>query len=805
MKKTLPFLLLMFVVYSGFSQIQDRTRGGRGNMGQQNQNGMFQSDSTQFKNELTIKIDGETHFTDYKKISSKNDTTYIDTTLTILKDRLLNYTRKDNFELLDFHNQGQTYNALAQSFSNKGLFPEMGFKAKKYNYLKIDEIPFFRVPTPSSEIMYRSGLEQGQVLDALVTMNTSPKFNISFAYKGLRSLGKYRHALASHGNFRTNFNYTTENQGYLIRGQYYSYDFLNNENGGLTPASIVLFESNDPNYTDRGRLDVNFTNAENMFLGKRYFLEQNIILSSQINSANKRNKEVSEQLLEYNNVLLEIESLESGKSVSDIKAERGRKKATKGKSKIDSTKDSIQAQRKPTVQLPNKVRDSIRPALPIIDSLTVITKIALDSVQPTTRIPNDSTVLAKKDTLISAPLVLSDSIRTKIDSLKFIATTLKIDSTYFVEVPIKERFRVDLNHKFLYETVHYRFKQSEALSDFFGDSYEGTIADHTGFKKMHNEVSIGIATPYLGKLKFKGEHYNFNYHYNSILFYDNQTISDKLDGNAFAVGASWDKQFGKVFLNANASSIISGDLTGNSFRATAAFKKDSIYSFEGFAELSSRSPDFNKLLLQSDYLKYNWQNDFSNEELKNAGIAFKVDKYGSIEASYNIVDNYTYFDASSRPVQSSETLTYLKAKVHQYFTYKNFTIDNTVMYQLVTDGDSFLHVPELITRNSLYYANHVFKGDPLYLQTGFTLKYFSLFKLNAYDPILSEFVLQDETEFGNFPIVDFFLNLQVKRTRIFLKVENFTGAFTGRKYYAAPNYPYRDLTVRFGLVWNWFI
>ncbi|VAW26427.1 hypothetical protein MNBD_BACTEROID04-1610 [hydrothermal vent metagenome] len=45
----------------------------------------------------------------------------------------------------------------------------------------------------------------------------------------------------------------------------------------------------------------------------------------------------------------------------------------------------------------------------------------------------------------------------------------------------------------------------------------------------------------------------------------------------------------------------------------------------------------------------------------------------------------------------------------------------------------------------------------------------------------------------------------MRRTRIYFKVENFGAGFTGRNYYSAPNYPYRDLTVRFGLVWNWFI
>ena len=92
----------------------------------------------------------------------------------------------------------------------------------------------------------------------------------------------------------------------------------------------------------------------------------------------------------------------------------------------------------------------------------------------------------------------------------------------------------------------------------------------------------------------------------------------------------------------------------------------------------------------------------------------------------------------------------------------------------------------------------------LLLETGITFKYFTEYKMNAYDPLLSEFYLQEE-QFGGFPMVDFFVNAQVRRTRLYFKLENITSSFTGRNYYSAPLNPYRDFTVRFGLVWNFFI
>ena len=44
--------------------------------------------------------------TDYLIISSENDTTYVDTTLSIKKDYKFNYLRKDDFGLMPFSNMG---------------------------------------------------------------------------------------------------------------------------------------------------------------------------------------------------------------------------------------------------------------------------------------------------------------------------------------------------------------------------------------------------------------------------------------------------------------------------------------------------------------------------------------------------------------------------------------------------------------------------------------------------------------------------------------------------------------------------
>ena len=176
----------------------------------------------------------EAKIEDYKIISRKGDSTHVDTTLTIQKEYKFNYLRKDYFELLPFNNMGQTYNTLSHNMSSQSTLPRFGTKGKHYNYMSVDDINYYHVPTPLTELMFKSNFEQGQLLDAFFTTNTSEQFNFSIAYKGMRSLGKYQHILSSTGNFRFTTSYHTKNKRYQVRAHMVTQDILNQENGGIS-------------------------------------------------------------------------------------------------------------------------------------------------------------------------------------------------------------------------------------------------------------------------------------------------------------------------------------------------------------------------------------------------------------------------------------------------------------------------------------------------------------------------------------------------------------------------------------------
>ena len=652
MKKNFLVFFCLICVQVLFSQIRTIRGGFGGTTG-----GFNQSTDSLPNNEINVKLSGKTKYTDYKIISFKNDTTIVDTTLTIKKHYKFNFLRKDNFELLEFHNQGQTFTNLAYNFDNISRFPDIGFRAKQFNYFNIEDVDYYHVPTPTTEIMYRTGLEQGQVLDALFTINFSKRFNVGIAYKGLRSLGAYRRSLASSGNFRLSFRYESPKDQYAIRGQLVNQDFLNQESGGLTATALASFLSDDPNFSNRGRLDVNLDNAENNFEGRRLYFEHTF--------------------------------------------------------KVLSSKDSAKT---------------------------------------------------------------------------------------------KDFSNLKVGHSFTRESKFYRFNQSAATTTFFGNAGTfGAINNKTNFLLYNNQVFLDFNSKYvLGKFRVKADYTTYSYGYENLQNNLVGMTKNKLKGDAVSFGADWNGKIKNFYVNASANLTPgSGRLSGNNLKAEALYKKDSLFTVKAKLGISNKLPNFNFLLHQSNYDAYNWENNFASIGTQTLGGVIES-KWGNASLDITNIDNYTYFDENNLPKQFSGNVNYLKAKASKEFKFGKFALDNTFMYQKVASGSDVFRVPEFVTRNTLYYTDHWFKGNPLLVQIGATFNYFSKYKANAYNPLLAEFTLQNTTEIG-YPTVDLFFNGRVRRTRIYFKADNISSFFLKKDYLSAPNYPYRDFVIRFGVVWNWFI
>ena len=230
---------------------------------------------------------------DYLIINQERDTTHVDTTLNIKKYYKFNVQRKDNFNNISLNNSGQVENEL--SYYNIDYKPglDFGFSSKKSQRFLESDVKYYHLPTPLSEVFFKTTLSQGQSTDALISANIHPKLNYSIGYKGHRSIGKYQNQRVNLSQLRFSLRYENPNDRYRLRLQLVNQRNEQQENGGLTEFSINDFQSGAEEFFDRNRLSVNYEDASNFFNEKRFLVEQDYLT---INSLKIRLMIIMDQL-----------------------------------------------------------------------------------------------------------------------------------------------------------------------------------------------------------------------------------------------------------------------------------------------------------------------------------------------------------------------------------------------------------------------------------------------------------------------------------------------------------------------------
>ena len=606
--------------------------------------------STRLLKNLDAKIE------DYLIINHYGDTIIVDTTLTINKFHKINYLRNDNFELIPFSNTGHTYNNLSYNSTNSQLFPSFGSRAKHYSYMEIEDVNYYDMPTPFTELMYRSVFEQGQLLDALYSVNTNRQFNFTISRKGLRSLGNYQHFLTSTSNFKFSTNYNSKNKRYKLRTHYVSQKLFAEQNGGIRDEDILDFENGTDQFLDRSVFDPYFENADNELSGRRYYIDNSYNLSNQ-----------------------------------------------------------------------------------------------------------------------------NDSIRTN---------SLVIGNTIS------------------YEKRYYKFNQSSA-NEYFGDSYNlSLIDDKSRLRSFLFKIGADYKTKKIGDFGVSLEYNNHKYNFGNLDSLNISGFSNSIKYDGMIFSGSYLKSSDKFKINANFSSSIADNVSGNSLGGSLDHNLNEDINIKGNISLSSHQPNYNFLLFKSNYISYNWENNFENIENREFNVEFKSNKYFNLRLDYLDIKNYAYFTKNDlsvvKPFQHLDNINIIKFRVSREFSINKFFFDNQIQYQKVSNGTGVINLPELIARNSIYFSSHLL-DKAVFLQTGFSFSYFSKYYMNSYDPLLSEFYVQNSKKIGGFPLMDFFVNAKIQQTRLYFKLEHFNSSFTGYNFYSAPNYPYRDFSFRFGLVWNFFL
>lgn len=202
-----------------------------------------------------------------------------------------------------------------------------------------------------------------------------------------------------------------------------------------------------------------------------------------------------------------------------------------------------------------------------------------------------------------------------------------------------------------------------------------------------------------------------------------------------------------------------------------------------------------------------------------------VDRWKTqLKAGVENIKNYTYLDNTSvkytETSSGKEVTTYkndvavkqnsgntqvFSAALRQDFKLGIFHLDNEITYQKSSNQD-VLPLPELTLYHNLYIKFGLAK-KVLQIEMGADVRYFTQYYAPDYAPAIGQFYLQNkETRYklGGYPLLNGYINLHLKRTRIFIAMYNLIQGQGEKSYFLAPHYPLNPRLLKFGLSWNFF-
>ncbi len=379
-----------------------------------------------------------------------------------------------------------------------------------------------------------------------------------------------------------------------------------------------------------------------------------------------------------------------------------------------------------------------------------------------------------------------------------------------------ERPLFSLMHTFYFNNAVHRYRDGKPNNEFYGAVLIDSTYTMNSF--VTNEVSNEVKAIFYMRKKYAskspltaGIKHQFINLRNNVGYLQGDTLRtdsalNKHNFNNLSVFGQIHYDIAEQFaVSGRADYFIAGyNLNDLHISANAMYKsKDSAkvhHQFNAF---------FNFKLVESTYMQYQfysnhrqWKNSFGKQRIINVGANYVAPEW-NLDATFNafLLNNYIYFDQNITPQQNSGVNSVFTLEIHKRFRAWRFYFDTYATGQY--SSSDIIRLPYFVGRFSFYFQSYLFK-KALLLNAGFDITYNTPYKANAYDPLTSQFYLQDQVTTGNYPFLDFFITAQVKTVRLFVRLRNTNQRWPNVPYFGTPHNPLQDRSIQVGVSWNFY-
>lgn len=279
-----------------------------------------------------------------------------------------------------------------------------------------------------------------------------------------------------------------------------------------------------------------------------------------------------------------------------------------------------------------------------------------------------------------------------------------------------------------------------------------------------------------------------------------QRVASKATQNLIWVGAQLTKQQGTLLrYEATARFGLVGVAAGEIHaegKATTRFPLlgDSL-SLTAYGLFANESAPY----LMNNYVSnyFIWKNDFGKTRRFRVGGEISYPRTNTfLNVGVENVQNHIYFGPDSRPVQNGGSVQVISASLRQNFSVGILHWNNRVTFQTTTD-DAIIPLPRLSVYSNLFIRFKV--ARVLSVDLGLDCDYYTRYYAPGFQPATMGFYNQREIKVGNYPFMNVYANMKLKRARFYIMMSHVNQGMTGNNYFAMPHYPMNPRRFQMGV------
>lgn len=343
------------------------------------------------------------------------------------------------------------------------------------------------------------------------------------------------------------------------------------------------------------------------------------------------------------------------------------------------------------------------------------------------------------------------------------------------------------------------------------------IDDEYGLLKIRNNLAIALLEGFnkwaKAGIKIYGAHEYRRYMQPSADGIPGEAVHE----NDFFVGGQLSKTQGSAFhfnagIEYDAIGAMAGDLSING-SADLNFKLlgDSVH-LDASAFMTSLQPSAWMYKMHSAH--YQWDEELKRQLHTHIEGTLSIDHTNtSFRVAVDYLKDYAYlattYETAASGIRSNHTamskqcgdnIALMTLQLNQNFRLGIINWHNQITYQK-SSHQEIIPVPALNIYSNLFLRFKV--ARVLDVDLGADVRYFTHYTAPEYVPGLCAYAVNDganKTWIGNYPVVDVYANMFLKKARFFLMMSHVNSK--AGEYFFAPHYPLNESVLRFGVSWN---